>query len=72
MTYLTSAYSTDDTLYPRNIRSRALVDQRLQFDLGTLYARLLDYFVWIPTILHTAHTVFFPPPQIRLISAFSH
>lgn len=45
LTYLTAAYSKDDTLYPRDVRMRALVDQRLHFDLGTLYARLFDYFV---------------------------
>lgn len=45
LSYLVAAYSKDDTLYPRDIRVRALIDQRLQFDLGTLYARLLQYFV---------------------------
>lgn len=45
LSYLVAAYSKDDTLYPRDIRVRALVDQRLQFDMGTLYARLLQYFV---------------------------
>lgn len=45
LAYLVSAYSKDDTLYPRDIRMRALVDQRIHFDLGTLYARLSDYMV---------------------------
>lgn len=46
MTYLVSQYSIDDdSLYPKDVRTRALVDQRLQFDLGTLYARMTDYFV---------------------------
>lgn len=45
LTYLTAAYSKDDTLYPRDVRMRAIVDQRLSFDLGTLYARIADYFV---------------------------
>ncbi|XP_055295583.1 glutathione S-transferase D7-like isoform X2 [Sitodiplosis mosellana] len=44
ITYLTAAYSKDDTLYPRDVRMRALVDQRLSFDLSTLYARLADYY----------------------------
>ncbi|KAJ6638891.1 Glutathione S-transferase D7 [Pseudolycoriella hygida] len=49
MTYLVSEYSSDDdSLYPKDARTRALVDQRLQFDLGTLYARMNDYF--FPTI----------------------
>lgn len=45
LSYLVAAYSKDDSLYPRDIRVRALVDQRLQFDLGTLYARMVDYYV---------------------------
>lgn len=47
MTYLIAAYAKDDQLYPKDIRIRAVVDQRLQFDLGTLYARVVDYFVII-------------------------
>lgn len=46
MTYLVSEYAADDALYPKDVRTRAMVDQRIQFDLGTLYARLADYFVW--------------------------
>lgn len=45
MTYLCDRYATNDTLYPREVRARALVDQRLQFDLGTLYPRMLEYYV---------------------------
>lgn len=45
MTYLVSAYAKEDQLYPRDIRIRAIVDQRMQFDLGTLYARTAEYFV---------------------------
>lgn len=45
MTYLVSEYATDDALYPKDVRVRALVDQRIQFDLGTLYARMTDYYV---------------------------
>lgn len=45
LAYLVSSYAKDDTLYPQDVRMRALVDQRVQFDLGTLYARLIDYMV---------------------------
>lgn len=45
LTYLASMYATDDKLYPKDVRTRALVDQRLHFDLGTLYQRTFDYFV---------------------------
>lgn len=46
MTYLVSAYAVDDKLYPMtDVKLRSLIDQRLQFDLGTLYARTADHFV---------------------------
>ncbi|XP_063698170.1 glutathione S-transferase D7 [Culicoides brevitarsis] len=48
MTYLVSAYAKDDSLYPKDIRVRALIDQRLHFDLGTLSQRVVDYYY--PTI----------------------
>lgn len=47
LSYLTTAYAKDDALYPKDIRIRAMVDQRLQFDLGVLSRRMLDYFVFI-------------------------
>ncbi|XP_037030737.1 glutathione S-transferase D7 isoform X2 [Bradysia coprophila] len=49
MTYLVSEYATDDSLYPKDVKVRALVDQRIQFDLGTLYARMTDYY--FPTMI---------------------
>lgn len=45
LTYLVSMYGKDDALYPKDIRTRAMVDQRLHFDLGTLYQRTFEYFV---------------------------
>lgn len=45
--YMAAAYGKDDSLYPTDVRSRALVDQRIQFDLGTLYARMYDCYVSI-------------------------
>lgn len=55
LTYLCSAYGKDDTYYPADVRTRAVVDQRLQFDLGTLYHRMADYIVIIfkPFFLNT-------------------
>ncbi|XP_017845784.1 glutathione S-transferase D7 [Drosophila busckii] len=44
LSYLVAAYGKTDELYPKDIRVRALIDQRLQFDLGTLYQRLTDYY----------------------------
>lgn len=45
MSYLVESYATDDTLYPRDIQMRAMVEKALQFDLGTLYPRFSAYFV---------------------------
>lgn len=45
LAYLVSAYGKDESLYPKDFRSRAMVDQRLHFDLGTLYQRVVDYYV---------------------------
>lgn len=41
-TYLIEKYGKDDSLYPKDPLKRAIVDQRLYFDLGTLYKRLMD------------------------------
>ncbi|KAK9739891.1 Glutathione S-transferase, N-terminal domain [Popillia japonica] len=38
--YLISKYAKDDTLYPRDIQKRAIIDQRLHFDSGTSFAVL--------------------------------
>lgn len=42
--YLVDKYAKNDSLYPKCLEKRALVNQRLYFDLGTLYARLADYY----------------------------
>ncbi|KAF2885297.1 hypothetical protein ILUMI_20885 [Ignelater luminosus] len=44
MTYLAEQYGKDDSLYPKDPKKRAIVDQRMYFDLGTLYARFGDYY----------------------------
>ncbi|XP_019883905.2 glutathione S-transferase 1-1, partial [Camponotus floridanus] len=45
MTYLVEQYGENDTLYPQNPEARALIDQRLYFDLGTLYASVFNYYM---------------------------
>ncbi|XP_046683086.1 glutathione S-transferase 1-1-like [Homalodisca vitripennis] len=40
--YLVNKYAKDDSLYPRDPKRRAVVDHRLLFDIGVLYARIRD------------------------------
>lgn len=42
--YLVDQYGNDDSLYPKDSKKRALVNQRLYFDMGTLYQRFADYY----------------------------
>lgn len=43
--YLVDKYAKDDSLYPKDALKRAVVNQRLHFDLGTLWQRYNDYYV---------------------------
>lgn len=38
MTYLVSKFGKNDALYPKDLKKRSAVDQRLHFDCGTVYA----------------------------------
>uniref|UniRef100_A0A182JW79 glutathione transferase n=1 Tax=Anopheles christyi TaxID=43041 RepID=A0A182JW79_9DIPT len=42
--YLAEKYSTDDTLYPKDIAMRAKVNQRLFYDIGTLMRSVTTYY----------------------------
>jgi glutathione S-transferase len=53
MSYLVSKSSKDDSLYPKDLKKRALVDQRLHFDSGVAFALALK-------ILVKARSVCFP------------
>ena len=44
--YLVNQYAKDDKLYPKDPRERAVVDQRLYFDLGVFYASFANYYVF--------------------------
>ncbi|XP_052865862.1 glutathione S-transferase 1 isoform X3 [Anopheles cruzii] len=43
-TYLAEKYAKNDSLYPKDPKKRAVVNQRLFFDMGTLYQRFADYY----------------------------
>lgn len=43
--YLADKYGKDDSLYPKDPQKRAVVNQRLFFDMGTLGQRFGDYFL---------------------------
>lgn len=43
--YLADKYSKDDSLYPKDVNKRGLVNNRLFFDIGTLYAGFFGYYV---------------------------
>lgn len=42
--YLADKYGKDDSLYPKDAQKRAVVNQRLFFDIGTLYKSFGDYY----------------------------
>lgn len=42
--YLVEKYGKTDSLYPTDPQKRALVNQRMYFDQGTLYQRLADFY----------------------------
>ncbi|XP_068157671.1 glutathione S-transferase D2-like [Drosophila tropicalis] len=45
LTYLVEKYGKDDSLYPKDPQQRALINQRLYFDLGTLNNAFFEYFI---------------------------
>lgn len=45
MGYLVNQYGKNDSLYPKDPKARAMVDQRLYYDMGTMYPAFSDYYV---------------------------
>ena len=43
--YIIAKHGKDDKLYPKDVATRAVVDQRLYFDLGTFYKAIGDIMV---------------------------
>ena len=48
--YLISKYGKDDKLYPKDVTTRAIVDQRLYFDMGVFYKAFGDNVVSITNL----------------------
>nr|XP_031829453.1 glutathione S-transferase D1-like [Nomia melanderi] len=45
MAYLMEKYGKDDSLYPKDLKKRAVINQRLFFDAIYLYPAFVDYFL---------------------------
>ncbi|KAM8703099.1 hypothetical protein ACLKA7_005431 [Drosophila subpalustris] len=50
LSYLVEKYGKDDSLYPKDPQKRALINQRLYFDMGTLYKSSAEYYY--PQYMH--------------------
>lgn len=44
LAYLANKYGKTDSLYPKDPVKRAKIDQKLYFDMGTLYQRFSEYY----------------------------
>ncbi|EDV49392.1 uncharacterized protein Dere_GG17139 [Drosophila erecta] len=44
MVYLVEKYGKDDKLFPKDPQKQALINQRLYFDMGTLYKSFSEYY----------------------------
>ncbi|XP_065722576.2 uncharacterized protein [Drosophila suzukii] len=42
--YLIEQYGKDDSLYPKDVQKQAVINQRLYFDMGSMYPSLANYY----------------------------
>lgn len=42
--YLIDKYAHNDSLYPKDPKTRAVINQRLYFDMGTLFPKFAEYY----------------------------
>jgi len=42
--YLIEQYGKDDSLYPKDVKKQAVINQRLYFDMGSMYPSLANYY----------------------------
>lgn len=47
MTYLVNKYAKNDSLYPKDPKQKALIDQMMYFDAGSLYFNVIKCYVCI-------------------------
>lgn len=67
MGYMVDQYGPDDTLYPRNPEARALVNQRLYFDYGNMFASVFGYYM---TVFRKEADTYDPAEYEKLTNAF--
>ncbi|XP_046616187.1 uncharacterized protein LOC124303241 [Neodiprion virginianus] len=67
MIYLVNAYGKNDRLYPKDPAARAVVNQRLYFDMGHLYKSIAEYFYPVLFMGATTHD---PAKYDNLTSAY--
>lgn len=59
LTYLVEKYGKDDSLYPKDPKARAVVNQRLYFDMGTLYQRFAGKAATLNITHHVLYCFYF-------------
>nr|AWX68888.1 glutathione S-transferase epsilon 2 [Heortia vitessoides] len=65
--YLVSKYGQNDSLYPSEPKKRAVIDQRLHFDSGVLFATLRTT---VEPLLYSSDTTFKPENLEKLKNAY--